>query len=157
VTDSSGTPGTAGREVTITRVFEAPRELVWKAWTEPEHFARWFGAPPYTTPPSKVSMDVRPGGEWRATQVNEADGTELPFVGVYREVVEPERLVFTLENPEDRDDPNVEVATVTFTDLGGKTELVMHQAGHMPEEQYEKLEEGYGAFFDRLDEHLVQA
>ena len=60
-------------------------------------------------------MDVRPGGEWRVTMISEVDGTTHPFVGVYREVEEPTRLVFTLDNPHDRRDPKVEVVTVTFT------------------------------------------
>jgi uncharacterized protein YndB with AHSA1/START domain len=143
--------------MTITRVFEAPRELVWKAWTEPERFAQWFGGPPYKTPVDTVSLDVRPGGAWRATMVSEDDGSELPFRGTYREVEEPERLVIIFEDVQDPSNKNVEVLTVTFTDLGGKTEVVAHQAGNMPEEQYRRLEDGYGTFFDQLAEHLEQA
>jgi len=155
MSDSSSAKAT-GNEVTITRVFDAPRELVWRMWTEPEHFAAWFGTPPYTTPPSTVSMDVRPGGTWRATMVSEDDGSEIPFYGVYREVVEHERLVLTMGDPDDPETPNVDVLTVTFTDRGGKTEVVANQAGFMPEEEYEQLGEGYSAFFDRLDEHLAE-
>jgi uncharacterized protein YndB with AHSA1/START domain len=146
-----------GQEMTITRVFEAPRELVWKAWTEPERFAQWFGGPPYKTPVDTVSLDVRPGGAWRATMVSQDDGSELPFRGTYREVEEPERLVIIFEDVIDPSNKNVEVLTVTFTDLGGKTEVVAHQAGNMPEEQYRRLEDGYGTFFDQLAEHLKQA
>jgi uncharacterized protein YndB with AHSA1/START domain len=157
MTDSpESTTRAEGREVTITRVFDAPRELVWKTWTEPEHFAHWFGSPPFTTPPDTVSMDVRPGGAWRATMVSEDDGSELPFQGVYREVVEPERLVMTFDDPSDPGNPNVEVLTVTFTDLGGRTEVVAHQAGHLPEDEYGRLAEGYSSFFDRLSEHLAE-
>lgn len=144
------------REVTITRVFDAPREVVWKAWTEPEQFAQWFGGPPYVTPPERVSLDVRPGGEWRATMVSEEDGSELPFAGEYREVIEPERLVLTFADPADPGNPNVEVLTVTFTDLGDKTEVVAHQAGHLPQDEYTQLAEGYSSFFDQLAEHLAQ-
>jgi uncharacterized protein YndB with AHSA1/START domain len=156
MTDAPSAAGEGGREVTITRVFEAPRDLVWKAWTEPEHFARWFGTPPYTTPVSTVAMDLRPGGAWRATMVHEDDGSELPFQGTYREIVEPERLVLTFEDPSDPSNPNVEVLTVTFTDLGGKTEVVAHQVGYLPPEEYGELEKGYSGFFDRLAEHLEQ-
>lgn len=143
------------REVTITRIFDAPRELVWQAWTRPEHFAQWFGGPPYVTPPERVSMDVRPGGEWRATMVSEEDGSEIPFAGEYREVVEPERLVLTFADPAD---PNadVEVLTITFTDLGDKTEVVAHQAGNLPQDEYPQLAEGYSGFFDQLAEHLAR-
>jgi uncharacterized protein YndB with AHSA1/START domain len=142
------------REVTITRTFDAPREAVWRAWTEPEQFAAWFGTPPYTTPPERVSMDVRPGGAWSATMVSEEDGSELPFQGEYREVVEPERLVLTFGEP---GEANVEILTVTLTDLGGKTEVVVNQSGHLPQEEYPKLAEGYSAFFDRLAEHLARS
>jgi uncharacterized protein YndB with AHSA1/START domain len=149
-----GPPGEGGRELTITRVFDAPRELVWRAFTKAEHFAQWFGYPPFRTPPSKVSMDVRPGGEWEATQVNQDTGRELPFVGSYREVAEPDRLVFTFENPEDRSDPKIELVTVTFTDLGGKTEVTLHQAGYMDPKQYKRTEQGYSKFFDQLEKLL---
>ena len=85
--------------------------------------------------------------------VSEEDGSELPFQGEYREVVEPERLVLTFGEP---GDPNVEVLTVTLTDLGGKTEVVVNQSGHLPQEEYRKLAEGYSGFFDRLAEHLAR-
>ena len=154
----SESPTTGGRQVTVTRVFDAPRELVWKAWTDPEHFTHWFGAGPYTTPLSTISMDVRPGGGWRASQVSSEDGSEIPFAGVYREVAEPERLVFTFDFSEGEEGSNVEVVTVTLEDLGGgKTKMVVNQAGHLPEEEYEQLKEGYVEFFDRLEKHLERA
>ena len=153
----TGSPSTTRREATIARVFDAPRELVWRCLTEPEHFAAWFGTPPFTTPASRVALDVRPGGEFGATMVHETDGTELPFVGHYREVAEPERLVQTLENVGEPNDPNVELLTYTLTDLGeGRTELVYHQVGHLPEEEYPRIEEGVAAFYERLAEHLAQ-
>jgi len=141
-------------EVTVERFLDAPRELVWRAWTEPARFAQWFGTPPFSTPESSVFMDVRPGGEWRATQVSAEDGTQLPFAGHYQEVAEPERLMFSFENPENRGDPNVEVVTLTLRERNGGTEMVMRQQGHLPEEQYRLLYEGYSRFFDRLEEYL---
>lgn len=141
--------------VTVTRTFDAPPEALWRAWTEPDHFAHWFFTPPFATPEDTVAMDVRPGGEWRATQLSAEDGTELPFVGRYREVVEPERLVLTFEDPQGRD-PNVEVVTVTFRDLGrGKSDMTLHQEGHLPPEQYPLLEQGYSRFFDNLASYLA--
>lgn len=126
-------PSTTGQEATITRVFDAPREELWKYFTEPEYFATWFGTPPFTTPVSTVSMDVRPGGDFRSTMVHETDGTEMPFADSYREVVEPERIVQELRNPADPNDPNVEVFSTTLVDLGdGKTEVTYHQTGHLP-------------------------
>jgi uncharacterized protein YndB with AHSA1/START domain len=148
-------PTNATQEATVTRVFDAPRDELWKYFTEPEYFATWFGTPPFTTPASTVSMDVRPGGEFRATMVHETDGTELPFVGSYREVVEPKRLVQELRNVEDPSDPNVEVSTTTLKDVGdGKTEVTYHQVGHLPAEEYAQVEEGVNGFYDRLVEEL---
>ena len=148
----------AGRQATITRVFDAPREELWKYFTEPEYFATWFGTPPFTTPVSTVSMDVRPGGEFRSTMVHETDGTELPFAGTFREVVEPERIVQELRNPADPSDRNVETYTTTLEDLGdGKTEVTYHQVGHMPADEYGRVEEGVNGFFDRLAEQLARS
>jgi uncharacterized protein YndB with AHSA1/START domain len=144
-----------GPQVEVRRVFDATPELLWHAWTTPEDFAEWFGTPPFVTPPESVKMDVREGGTWRASQISQEDGTELPFVGTYREVSSPSRLVFTLENPDDRSDPNYELVTVTLDDLGGRTEMILSQEGHLPEGQYERLAAGYSAFFDRLALHVM--
>jgi uncharacterized protein YndB with AHSA1/START domain len=150
------TPST-GRQATITRVFDAPREQVWKYLTEPELFASWFGSPPYTTPASTVSMDVRPGGAWAATMVHETDGSELPFRGTFSEIAAPERLVQTFEDVNDPGNQDVEVLTTTLVEFGGgKTEVTYHQVGHMDEEQYRAVEQGVGAFYDRLAEQLTK-
>jgi uncharacterized protein YndB with AHSA1/START domain len=84
--------------ITITRVFDAPRERVWQEWTEPEGFADWFGGAGAEVPLSTVSMDVRPGGSWRATMFADPGRREIHWKGEYREVVEPERLVFTVSD-----------------------------------------------------------
>jgi uncharacterized protein YndB with AHSA1/START domain len=99
-------------------------------------------------------MDVRPGGRWQATQVSSEDGTELPFAGLYREVIAPERLVLTFQDPADPDDPNAEVATITLEDVEGGTRMALEQTGHLPEEQYPLLEQGYTAFFNQMAEGL---
>jgi uncharacterized protein YndB with AHSA1/START domain len=76
----------------VERVFDAPRELIWDTWTKPEHVSRWWG---YGGVPLYVcEIDLRQGGSYRYVQKGE-DGTEYPFIGVYREVVRPERLVYT--------------------------------------------------------------
>lgn len=137
--------------MTLTRVFNAPRELVWAAWTTPEHFSFWFGGKDMSVPLQTVSMDVRPGGEWQATMVP-SSGEPIPFHGQFLEVSQPERLVMTFGNPTDKD---VEILTVTLKDLGGKTEITLHQAGHLPDEQYPKLVEGYGTFMDAMAELLA--
>jgi uncharacterized protein YndB with AHSA1/START domain len=83
-------PDTAFEEgITITRVFDAPRERVWKEWIDPERFADWFGGPESQVPLSTVSMDVRPGGSWRLTMFAKPGRREIRWKGEYREVVEP--------------------------------------------------------------------
>src|SRR5262249_47360136 len=79
----------------ISRGFDAPRERVWREWTDPEAFADWFGGRDGVVPLSTVSMDVRPGGSWRMTMLGGPGGREINWHGEYREVIEPERLVLT--------------------------------------------------------------
>lgn len=108
--------------VVMTRTFDAPRELVWKAWTEPEHVARWWGPRIYTN--TVLEMDVRPGGRWRIEQ-RAGDGIVHRFKGEYREVVRPERLVNTFIYEDDagtfEDRPVLE--TYTFEEEDGRTKL----------------------------------
>ncbi|MFE7329481.1 SRPBCC domain-containing protein [Streptomyces sp. NPDC057565] len=140
--------------IDISRIFDAPRELVFEAWTTPEHFAAWYGGDA-EVPLDRVSMDVRPGGTWSLVIV--VPGTEMPFHGVYREVVAPERLVFTLKDATAPDDVEGEIVTVTFTDRGDKTtEMVFQQrGGNLTAEQYAAAEDGWEAFFDALVNRLA--
>jgi uncharacterized protein YndB with AHSA1/START domain len=139
--------------ITITRVFDAPRELVWKEWTEPERFADWFGGTESEVPLSTVSMDVRPGGLWRLTMFAEPGRREIRWRGEYREVVEPERLVFTVS---DRPDEVYELVSVVLRDLGdGRTEMLFEQRGHMTPEQYRAAGQGWSGFFDRIAERVA--
>ena len=137
----------------LTRIFDAPRERVWREWTEPAAFADWYGGAQAEIPLSSVSMDVRPGGAWRATMYFGPDRREIRWKGEYREVVEPERLVFTVS---DRPGDEYELVTVVLTDLGdGRTEMRLEQRGHMTDEQYGATQRGWGGFFDRMDERLA--
>lgn len=140
--------------ITITRLFDAPRERVWKEWTEPECFADWFGGPDSEVPLAMVSMDVRPGGAWRATMFSGRSRREIQWKGEYREVVEPERLVFTLSDQPGED--RWELVTVVLTDLGdGRTEMLFEQRGQMTPEQYEGAGSGWSTFFDRIAQRLA--
>lgn len=145
------------QEVTVTRVFDAPRRAVWDAWTTPRGLASWFGTPPYSTPLDRVDMDVRAGGRWEATQVSEIDGAELPFMGHYLDVREPDLLVLTFEDPSDPDCPEMELATVRLEEESSQTRMTFNQKGSLPAEEYELLAEGYSLFFDRMEEHLSAA
>jgi uncharacterized protein YndB with AHSA1/START domain len=150
-------PGSA-REygITITRVFDAPRDSVWKEWTEPARFADWFGGPESEVPLSSVSMDVNPGGPWRATMFADPGRREIRWKGEYREVAEPERLVFTLSDQPGEE--RYELVTVVLTDLGdGRTEMLFEQRGYLRPEQYDRAQEGWGSFFDRIAERLANA
>jgi uncharacterized protein YndB with AHSA1/START domain len=140
--------------ITITRVFDAPRDRVWKEWTEPEAFADWFGGKESEIPLSSVSMDVRPGGSWRATMFASPGRREIRWKGEYREVVAPERLVFTVSDQPGEE--AYELVTVVLTDLAeGRTEMLFQQRGHMSAEQYERAGQGWSSFFDRIDERLA--
>jgi uncharacterized protein YndB with AHSA1/START domain len=137
----------------MTRVFEAPRERVWREWTEPEAFADWFGGPESEVPLESVTMEVRPGGALRATMFAGPGRREIRWRGEYREVDEPERLVFTIS---DRDDDRSELVTVVLTALGeGRTEMRLEQRGWMRPEQYERARTGWGGFLDRMAERLA--
>ena len=141
--------------ITIRRVFDAPREDVWKEWTEPERFADWFGGSESEVPLASVSMDVRPGGSWRLTMFAEPGRREIKWKGEYREVVAPERLVFTVSDQPEED--LYELVTVVLTDLGdGRTEMHFEQRGNLTPEVYEHAEKGWGGFFDRIAERLAE-
>jgi uncharacterized protein YndB with AHSA1/START domain len=131
-------PKSTEPEFLITRVFDAPRELVFKAWTDPKHLAQWWGPRAFTTP--ICEMDLRPGGAYRIV-MRSADGVDYPIKGVFRQIVEPQRIVMTQDvsgHPEEWYDflnpgrakgdysvPGEMLATVTFDDLGGKTRLTV--------------------------------
>jgi uncharacterized protein YndB with AHSA1/START domain len=142
--------------IAITRIFDAPRERVWREWTEPERFADWFGGAAAEVPLSSVSMDVREGGAWRATMFAGPDRREIHWKGEYREVDEPRRLVLTFSDQPG--DDAFELVTVELVDLGGgRTEMRFEQRGGMSPEQYERAGQGWSGFFDRMDERLATA
>ena len=144
----------SAQEITITRVFDAPREVVWKAWTEPEQLARWWGMAGWTNPFEKITMDVKPGGEFRVTSVSDGDGSEMTIVGVYREVVEPERLVF--EEPAEDAWHEGATSVLSLTDLGdGRTEMVVRTTIQTTEDMRAVAEAGMSKSFERLAEYLA--
>lgn len=110
---------TTDRDIVVTRRFDAPRELVFEAWTDPAHVRRWWGPPGSTM--VVCEADVRPGGSWRRVTMD-ADGGEVPFKGVYQDVSPPERLVYTEiydVAPYNAGEPATNV--VTFSEEGGRT------------------------------------
>lgn len=118
---SKGVAAPGEATIIITRTVDAPRELVWKAWTDPKHIAHWWGPNGFTN--TVHSMAVKPGGEWRYI-MHGPDGTDFPTRVVYREVVKPERLVYDLSG-EGEGDRHTFRATVTFVEREGKTQIRM--------------------------------
>jgi uncharacterized protein YndB with AHSA1/START domain len=113
---------TADRELVLTRLLNAPRELVFEVWTNPQHIAQWWGPNGFTN--TIHNMDVRPGGEWNFI-MHGPDGTNYINKIVFIEVVKPERLVYA-HGSDQENDPRAFQATITFVAKGNKTELTMH-------------------------------
>lgn len=125
--------------IRITRIFDAPRQLVWNAWTDPDQFGKWFGPGE-----ARTTMDLKPGGQWRCVMLYDAG--EKPFWGTFREVDEPERLVLTFT-----DNPDAEaVVTVLLTETEGLTEMSFTQAGALPKGAAPAATKGWNGFFDQL-------
>jgi uncharacterized protein YndB with AHSA1/START domain len=141
------------REIVITREFDAPRRLVWKAWTTPEHVRRWLLGPEGWTMPL-CEMDLRPGGKWLFGW-RHADGNEMQMTGTYQEVAPPERLVST--DCWGGDWPET-LNTLVLTEEGGRTTAT--QTIRYPSKEARDaalgtgMKEGMAAGFRRLDEHL---
>jgi uncharacterized protein YndB with AHSA1/START domain/predicted enzyme related to lactoylglutathione lyase len=136
------------QQITVTRVLDAPREIVWRAFTEPERLARWWGPPGWSTDAADVTIDARPGGKFKVTSVSD-DGQRMPVAGVYREVVRPERLV--MEEPAEANWHDGAVTEVTLTDAGeGRTELVLRSTVHTSAEMARNAERGVEGSVGRL-------
>lgn len=144
---------TGGHTLTITRLLPAPREVVFRAWTEPEMLVRWWGPQGMTTP--LCEMDVRPGGRWRTCMRNK-DGKDHYVRGVYREVVAPERLVLGWAWETDGVPGHESVLTIELHDRGGETELVLTHAGLETASARDSHTEGWASSLDCLAGALGQ-
>ena len=143
--------GNGSSEIVISWTFEAPREEVWREWTEAERFADWYGGPA-DVPLETVTMDVRPGGRW--SLIMHADAGTIYWDGEYLEVEEPERLVFTVTD--EPDEEQYAVCTVVLTDTGdGRTDMLFSQIGPLPPEQLEPAKKGWSSFFERIAARLA--
>ena len=140
--------------VVLTRVFDAPRALLWKAWTDPKMMAQWFGPRGFTS--SVPELDVRVGGALRIV-MHGPDGNDYPMKGVFREVIAPERLVFTNIAIDDQGNHLLEGETaVTFAEQDGKTTLTLktHAVGLVPlaPTMLAGMEAGWTQSIDKLAE-----
>ena len=152
---------TSDEEMVIERVFDAPRELVYRAWTEPEHLAKWWGPEGMSVVTTEHNFTV--GGLWRFEMGPSGGGGGMPMKSIYREIVPLERIVTeeTMEKIEGRDTPEeMMTVTVTFEDQGEKTKMTMRIL-HASAELRKKSEEigiqfGWGSCFDCLDRYLAE-
>ena len=147
------------RELVLTRVFDARRELLFKAWTDPKRVAQWWGPHRFTNP--VCDLDVRPGGAIRI-HMRGPDGTVYPMTGVYNEVVEPERLVFTSAALDADGNPMFEVlTTVTFAEQSGKTKQILRarviKSTAEAAPYIKGMEAGWTQSLERLAESLAKA
>jgi uncharacterized protein YndB with AHSA1/START domain len=146
--------------VEITRIFDAPRELVWHAWTDPQHMMRWWGPKGFTSP--ACTIDLRVGGKYHFC-MQAPDGQKIWSTGIYQELVAPARLVYTDSFADEEgntvpasyygmgdDIPFAMVITVTFEDLGGKTKMTLHHAGLPAGEMSDMTAAGWNESFDKL-------
>jgi uncharacterized protein YndB with AHSA1/START domain len=143
----------AERELVIERVFDARRALVFQAWTDPEHARQWFG--PRWHPARELTMDVRPGGRWRACLRSTETGADLWVGGVYREIVPPERLVFTFAWEEEGERGLETVVTITLSERDGKTHMIFRQAPFQSDSECDGHRGGWTSTWDRLDDLLA--
>jgi uncharacterized protein YndB with AHSA1/START domain len=146
---SDSTPATADQEVLITRVFEAPRERVFGAWTDPDQVAAWFGPEHMDTPRERIRIDLRVGGRYELTMVQRGGGAEFTIGYEILELVEPELIVL-------RSDPMPEVGMheptvvrLEFHDHGAKTRMTLSD-GPLPPAGRGRAEAGWRAAFDKL-------
>src|SRR5947207_8136522 len=149
----------AEREITITRKFDAPRTVVFRAWTDAAQLAQWWGPKGFTNPVCEV--DLRIGGAIRI-HMRSPDGHVYPMRGEFREIVPPERLVFTNIAVDGSDKPIIEgLTTVTFAERGGKTTLTLHTRGRAVVEYavgyLQGMEAGWTGSIDKLEALLTRA
>lgn len=143
-------------EFTLTRLLDAPREQVWRAWTDPAQLALWHHPRGVAIPAESIFADLREGGSYRYTLVNISTGQEFPTAGIYLEVAEPERLVFTWGNPADPSD-GAPVVTITLGQRGPRTELTFHLRGFPGFADDDNVYDGWSEALDSLGNYLSSA
>jgi NADPH2:quinone reductase len=165
-TKNKHTQQAADQVLMITRVFEAPRNLVFKAWTEPESLKRWWSPKDFTCPVSTV--DLRPGGKY-LNCMRSPEGKDYWSQGVYREIVEPERIVYTDTFADENGNPvspetygmssdwSAEaLVEVNFAEHGGKTEVTLRHSPIKPGSERDMCRQGWNECLDKLADYLVQ-
>ncbi len=139
--------------LTLTRTFDAPRELVFAAWTKPEHLVRWWGPRGCTIP--QCDLDVKKGGKWSTTMRHE-NNEENRVQGEYLEISQPDRLVFTWAWQYEDGPGHETTVSVTFEEQGGKTVMKFHQEMFQEEEYRNLHEQGWNSSFECLIDFLAE-
>lgn len=159
---NSPTTDQTGQDLVITRIFDAPRELVWHAWTDPEHAKRWWGPKNFTAP--HIDIDLRVGGKYLFC-MRGPDGKDYWSTGTYREIIPYEKLVCTDSFSDENGNivsaeaygmkgmPLELLVTITFEEHQGKTKMTLRHAGFTGEMK-EMASAGWGESFDKLAESL---
>lgn len=154
-------PGSEDRVLVITRTFDAPRGLVWKAFADPYHLAQWWGPKGYTNP--VCELDFRIGGHWHNV-MRAPDGTELPVDSVFIEIVPPERIVYRNAPPKgevwgDNPPPSF-IRTITFEEADGRTILTIRAEFDSAEDKQNAMRRGFvegtNSSLDKLAELLAK-
>ena len=141
-------------ELTITRTFDAPRDLVYRLFTEPTHIVHWMGPRGFTA--MNFEQDARVGGRWRGMLRPDEGGRDLWQGGVFREIRPPERVSYTFAWDDDRGTPGDEMlVTIEFEDRGAKTKVTFHQTGFTSESERDGHRGGWNSSFDRFEEYLA--
>jgi uncharacterized protein YndB with AHSA1/START domain len=152
---SDSTPvTTADQEVLITRIFDAPREEVFRAWTDPDEIAAWYGPEHMETPRDRIRIDLRVGGRWEVTMVPRGGGSEFSIGYDILELVEPELLVLRSDPMPQAGMHEPTIVRVQFHDHGAKTRMTLSD-GPMPAAGRGHAEAGYNAALDKLARHLT--
>ncbi|MGB8980560.1 MAG: SRPBCC domain-containing protein [Anaerolineales bacterium] len=160
--ETESTQRSAPSELVITRILDAPRKLVWKAWTDPQHFMRWWGPKDYTSPFSEI--DLRVGGRY-LNCMRSPDGRDYWTTGTYQEIVPFEKIVYTDSFADEQgnavsaayygmtpDFPLETLVTVTFEDQDGKTRMTLRHTDLPAGEMSEQTGAGWNESFDKLAE-----
>ena len=150
--------------LTITRIFDAPKELVWKAWTDPEHIKQWWGPKDYSSP--SCAVDFRIGGKMIFCMKSKIDGMEIWSTGVYKEIIPFEKIVFTDCFADEKgnvvsathygmegDIPLEMIVTVTLEEINGKTKMVLVHT-ELPSREEEGANIGWNESLDKLEASL---
>lgn len=161
---NNGNAATAERELVINRTFDAPRDLVWKVWTQPEHIVNWWGPQHFTSPVCEI--DFRVGGRY-VYCMRSPEGEDFWSTGVFNEIVEPERIVYTDAFADEKgnavpashynmpgDWPDELLVAVTFEENDGKTNMILRHSGIPAGEMSEMTAQGWQGSFDKMADYI---